>query len=167
MTTITIIVAPIASSPGWFTAKLTSDADVLVTSSRTPFLDAARRLLEIGYSPETLAIMRHAGSQVDSLRATISDAAALTVTTAGNGRPVFAVRAAAAPPIRSHEEAATPPAPKAEIRTGGTAATDSPPIAPHDSPKVTEPLTQGQGTDEVKGGCRTVARDPQGSSSQD
>jgi hypothetical protein len=156
MTTITIIVAT-ASSSGQFTAKLASDGDVLVTSSRTPFLDAARRLLEIGFSPKTLAVMRHAGSQVDSLRATIGDAAALTVTSAGNGRPVFAVRVAAALPIRSHEEAATPLAPKANVSTGEAAATDSPPIAPYASPKVTEPPND-QRTDEVEDTSLAEAR---------
>src|SRR5260370_39737651 len=50
--TVTIIVAPIASSPGRFMAKLASNGDVLVASSRTPFLDAARRLLELGYAAD-------------------------------------------------------------------------------------------------------------------
>src|SRR5258708_15707878 len=77
--TVTIIVAPIASSPGRFMAKLASDGDVLVTSSRTPFLDAARRLLELGYSADAGLVMRHAGSVVDSLRATVGTAARLTV----------------------------------------------------------------------------------------
>jgi hypothetical protein len=150
MTTIAIIVTPIASSPGWYRANL-PNGDLLVAFSRAPFLDAARRLIELGYPPEGRVVMRHAGSAVDSLRAMIGDAAALTVTTASNGRPVFAVRAAAASPIRSPKGAATPLAREVEIRTGGAAATDSPPIAPYDSPKVMEPPTQDQRTDEVKG----------------
>jgi hypothetical protein len=95
-------------------------------------------------------VMRHAGSTVDSLRATIGDAAALTVTTAGNGRPIFAARVAAAPPARSGKRPATPLAPKVEIRAGEAAATNSPPIAPHASPMVTEP-PKDQRADEVEG----------------
>jgi hypothetical protein len=93
--------------------------------------------------------MRHAGSTVDSLVATIGDAAALAVTTAGNGRPVFTARVAAALPVCSRKGAATPLAPRVEIRAGKTAATNSPPIAPHTSPMVTEPPND-QRTDEVE-----------------
>jgi hypothetical protein len=56
-----------------------ANGDVVVTTSRTPFLDAARRLLELGYPADAVIAMRHAGSVVDSLRATIGNAARLTV----------------------------------------------------------------------------------------
>jgi hypothetical protein len=42
-----ITITPIASSPGHFMATL-ANGDVVVTTSRTPFLDAARRLLKPG-----------------------------------------------------------------------------------------------------------------------
>jgi hypothetical protein len=129
--TVTIIVAPIASSPGRFMAKLANDGDVLVTSSRTPFLDAARRLLELGYPADAEVVMRHARSAADSLRATIGNAAALRVTTAGNGRPIFVTRSVAAVlPVRSRKGSRHTPVPRTEVRTGEAAATDSPPIAP-------------------------------------
>jgi hypothetical protein len=152
MTMITIIVTPIASSPGRFTAKLANEGDVLVRSSRTPFLDAARRLLELGYPVDAVLVMRHARSAVESLCAKIGKAAALTVTTAGSGRPIFVARSvAAALPVRSINESRHILAPRTEIRTGEAAATDSPPIAPYDSPEVTEPPTQHQCTDELEG----------------
>jgi hypothetical protein len=116
--TIMIIVAPIASSPGRFMAKL-PNGDMLIASSRTPFVDAARRLIELGFPADGRVVMRHAGSTVDSLAATIGDAAALTVTTAGNGRPVFAVRAAAAPPIRSPKESLHPQRPRPKFALAG------------------------------------------------
>jgi hypothetical protein len=128
--TVTIIVAPIASSPGRFMAKLANEGDVLVRSSRTPFLDAARRLLELGYPVDAVLVMRHARSAVESLRAKIGKAAALTVTTAGSGRPIFVARSvAAALPVRSINESRHILAPRTEIRTGEAAATDSLPIA--------------------------------------
>jgi hypothetical protein len=156
MTTIIIIVAPIASAPGRYTAKLTN-GEVLVASSRTPFLDAARRLIELGYPADARVVMRHASSAVDSLGATIGHAAALAVTTAGNGRPIFTARVAAAPPARSDKRVATRLAPEANVRTGEAAATDSPPIAPYTSPKGTEPPND-QRTDEVEG--TSVAEGP-------
>jgi hypothetical protein len=79
MTTVKIIVASVASAPGRFTTKL-ADGNVLVVSWRTPFLDAAPRLLKRGCSADAVIVMRHAGSAVESLRATIGKAAPLTVT---------------------------------------------------------------------------------------
>jgi hypothetical protein len=148
--TVTIIVAPIVSSPGRFMVKLANGGGVLVRSSRTPFLDAARRLLELGYPVDAELVMRLGHSAVESLRAKIGKAAALRVTTAGSGRPIFVARSvAAAPPARSDKRAATRLAPEANVRTGEAAATDSPPIAPYTSPKLTEPPND-QRTDEVE-----------------
>jgi hypothetical protein len=45
---VTITIAPISSSPGRFMAKLPNES-ASVASTRTPFLAAARRLLELGY----------------------------------------------------------------------------------------------------------------------
>jgi hypothetical protein len=51
----------------------------LLCLSRTPFLAAARALLEKGHAPETEIAMTHAGSDVVTLRARLGDAARLTV----------------------------------------------------------------------------------------
>jgi hypothetical protein len=111
--TVTIIVAPIASSPGRFMTKLASDGDVLVTSSRSPFLDEARRLLELGYSADAGLVMRHAGSVVDSLCATVGTAARLTVKEKAAGSVPRLARwepyrsSPVSPPIAPNVEAAT------------------------------------------------------------
>ena len=52
----------------------------MLTTSRTPFFDSARKLLEIGAEPTDLLIMRHQGSSTPSLRARIAVAAKLAVT---------------------------------------------------------------------------------------
>jgi hypothetical protein len=54
--------------------------DILLATSRTPFFDSARKLLEIGAEPTDLLIMRHQGSSTPSLRARIAVAAKLAVT---------------------------------------------------------------------------------------
>jgi hypothetical protein len=54
--------------------------DILLATSRTPFFDGARKLLEIGAEPTDLLIMRHQGSSTPSLRARIAVAAKLAVT---------------------------------------------------------------------------------------
>ena len=59
---------------------------VLVISSRTPFLSAARVLLAEGVNPETRIWMRHAHSSVVSLRSTVGEAATLTVDETGAPR---------------------------------------------------------------------------------
>ena len=63
---------------GKFEARL-EDGRMLVRASRTPFFDSARRLLDEGVDPGTILIMRHKGSTVDALRATVGAAAKLTV----------------------------------------------------------------------------------------
>ena len=55
--------------------------DILLATSRTPFFDSARKLLEIGAEPTDLLIMRHQGSSTPSLRARI--AVAVTDTRVG------------------------------------------------------------------------------------
>lgn len=73
---ITIIVTSIGR--GRFDARLEGGA-LLVGSSRQPFCDACRVLLDHGVAPDRVAVMRHAGSAVDALRAPVGVAAALTV----------------------------------------------------------------------------------------
>jgi hypothetical protein len=94
MNVLTIIAAPALdrhgeSLPGLFDARLGDR--LLVHASRQPFLDGCRALLELGYPGDAIAVMRHAGSDTDCLRAKIGGAARLTVKTAGNGRPIFAL----------------------------------------------------------------------------
>jgi hypothetical protein len=59
--------------------------------SRTPFLVAARKLLEFGYSPNDMIVMRHSGSEVDCLTSTIGAAARLRVSEPDDGKqsPTF------------------------------------------------------------------------------
>jgi hypothetical protein len=51
----------------------------LLCTSRQPFLDAARALLALGCQPNAILVMRHAGSSVEALRASLQVAARLTV----------------------------------------------------------------------------------------
>ena len=57
----------------------------LAERSRQPFLDAARKLLELGYDPKTILIMRHSKTGTESLRGPIGMAAKLTVAERPNG----------------------------------------------------------------------------------
>jgi hypothetical protein len=61
----------------------------LVVDSHQPFLDGARELLQRGYDPETILVMRHAGSKTDSLRGKIGEAAKWTVTEPDRGKIQF------------------------------------------------------------------------------
>jgi hypothetical protein len=63
--------------------------DILLATSRTPFFESARKLLELGADPADLLTMRHAGSLRLSLRARVGTAAKLTVLET-NGGPRFA-----------------------------------------------------------------------------
>lgn len=82
-----IIVEP-SKRAGYFAAHLADRGDVIVRSSRQPFLDATRRLIDLGYDPSMVLIMRHAGSDIDSLRVPIGVAAKLSVKE-GRGKPRF------------------------------------------------------------------------------
>ena len=79
-----IAVAPAPRVAGRFEARLDGDDRVLCVS-RTPFFDAARKLLAQGYDPNVLLMLRHAGSDTDSLRAKLGVAASLTVKETGYG----------------------------------------------------------------------------------
>jgi hypothetical protein len=76
--TIVIVVAPCEGGSG-FSAHLESSGQLLVRSSRQPFLDAARELIAQGHDPSLTLIMRHHGSDVPALRASIGGASRLTV----------------------------------------------------------------------------------------
>jgi hypothetical protein len=74
---IGIVVTP-DKKPGRFRACLEQDRALLCVS-RQPFLDSARKLLARGHSPQTILVMRHAGSDDVALRGSIGSAAKLTV----------------------------------------------------------------------------------------
>jgi hypothetical protein len=83
-----IIVTPTARRPGRYDARL-GDGRVVVTASKQPFVDAARRLIDLGYEPTTVLVMRHAGSDTDCLTAQIGAAAKLRVKEPDRGRLQF------------------------------------------------------------------------------
>jgi len=57
--------------------------EIVLAVSRTPFLDSARKLLELGHDPEEILVMRHQGSETVCLRARIGVAAKLIVNQDG------------------------------------------------------------------------------------
>jgi hypothetical protein len=84
---VMIIVTPTARGPGRYDTRL-EDGRVLGKPSKQPFVDAARRLLDLGHDPTTVLVMRHAGSDTDCLTAQIGVAARLRVKE-GRGRLQF------------------------------------------------------------------------------
>jgi hypothetical protein len=103
-------------APGHFDAVV--DGELIVTSSRQPFLDAARVLLARGVDSNSWLIQRHAGSDVDSLRGKVGIAAKLTVQDGPDGRPRFrSYRSypwAVAPPVARNEKSDHPAVASAE-----------------------------------------------------
>jgi hypothetical protein len=91
-------------APGRFDA--TVHGELLVRSSRTPFCDAARVLLGRGVDSNSWLIMRHAGSDVNSLRGKVGVAARLTVAEGERDAPRFRCWK----PLHFRE--GSPPAPK-------------------------------------------------------
>jgi hypothetical protein len=81
-----IVVQPVAEKVGFFRGHLTDYC--VFGPSRTPFCDAARQLLDLGWDAAALLVMRHADSTHECLRAPISFATALTVEESAHG-PVF------------------------------------------------------------------------------
>jgi hypothetical protein len=81
-----ITVAP-CGRIGWYSARLLS-GEVIVASSRQPFFDAARRLIECSFDPSSILEMWHSGANSFALRAKLGDAARLTVEEAAHG-PTF------------------------------------------------------------------------------
>ena len=77
------------------------DGRRIVSSSTTPFLDAARVLLNGGANPDTHIFMFHEGCGYYSLKSTVGKAAKLTVIGRGHG-PVFRPwKALSAVPVES------------------------------------------------------------------
>jgi len=64
-TTSIITIAAIQTRPGYYTARCDGR---LLCRSRQPVVDGARGLLASGYSAETIIVLRHTASVVDSLR---------------------------------------------------------------------------------------------------
>jgi len=99
------------------------DGATIAGTTRTPFCDAARALLKLGYPADARLLMQHAGSSTTALRSTIGAAARLTVKETGNG-PRFAPWTAFFPspvtsPVsfsREEEETSIPPTVIAERR---------------------------------------------------
>ena len=75
---LAIVIIETKQRNGRFEARLDGDDRVLCVS-RTPFFDAARELVANGYDPNLTLIMRHAGSDTDSLTAKLGTAASLTL----------------------------------------------------------------------------------------
>ena len=110
-----------STRPGKFDARLGDR--LLCQSTPTPFCDASRVMLAEGLAePADTLVMRHAGSQVDALRATVAVAARLTVTDSRLGRPRFAAwqpfiapiglkTRSVASPVRLNAEGVITPAP--------------------------------------------------------
>lgn len=74
------------TGPGRYSARL---GDRLLCESRTPFLSAARVLLQEGVAEETILTMTHRGSSVASLRAPLGVAAGLRVVENDRTGPRF------------------------------------------------------------------------------
>ena len=60
-----LIVIPLDSKPGRFSARLESTGEVIVGSTKQPLVDGARELLAAGFDPGTLLTMRHEPSTPD------------------------------------------------------------------------------------------------------
>jgi len=104
-----VTVSP-SGPPDYFDAVV--NGELLVKSSRTPFCDAARALLDRGVDSNSWLILRHAGSETDSLRAKVGIAAKLTVKEPDRGRAHFAnwnplCSSPVASSVRSKRRAAT------------------------------------------------------------
>jgi hypothetical protein len=59
---------------------------VVVERSTTPFLDGARRLIELGHDGKAVLVMKHFGSDAVTLRAKLAAAAGLTIDEHGTPR---------------------------------------------------------------------------------
>jgi hypothetical protein len=81
-----VIVTP-NGAPGHYDAVV--DGELMVRASRVPFCDAARVLLERGVDGNSWLVMRHAGSETDSLRGKVGVAAKLTVAEGERDSPRF------------------------------------------------------------------------------
>jgi hypothetical protein len=134
--TMMITVTPTAGSRGrrgYFDATM-ADGRALVRASRQPFLDAARRLIDLGYDTATVLVMRHGGSDADCLTAQIGTAAKLRAKEDRNG-PRFVpyepisrrIEALASAKVKRAARVATAEANEPSLRPGAAVATEFPP----------------------------------------
>jgi hypothetical protein len=72
-----IVIVAVPASGGRFIPTL--NGEPLCGSTTEPLLDGCRALLERGIPPKAVAVMRHAGSDVDCLRTRVGYAATRTV----------------------------------------------------------------------------------------
>lgn len=72
-----VVIVAIPAGAGRFIPHY--DGQPLCGPTAEPFLDGCRALITLGISREAVAVMRHAGSDVDCLRARVGYAAARTV----------------------------------------------------------------------------------------
>jgi hypothetical protein len=96
--TLNLTVYPLGR--GLYEARLGS---TVLCRSKTPFLSAARALLEANHAPETQLTMAHEGSDVVAMRATLGTAARLTVEETHRSGPNFR-------PYRPHPRPSMAPA---------------------------------------------------------
>jgi hypothetical protein len=87
---VPITAVPLGDS--WFEAWC--GGQLIVARTREPLLDGARVLLAAGYHPDTIAVMRHAGSESDALTARIGTAAQFYIEESGHGPVLRSVRKA-------------------------------------------------------------------------
>jgi hypothetical protein len=130
-TPLTIIVAPAVDRIG---RRIPDRWDVrhgdrhLVHSTRTPLLDGARVLLDLGTDPAATVLMKHIGSDIDCLHSTVGAAAKLVVEDDRFGRPVFRrIRRrppsdGAAPPVRFQKAGVVQGSLTADEASGGLAS---------------------------------------------
>jgi hypothetical protein len=118
---VLIVAVPLGAS--WFEAWC--GGQLIVARTRAPLLDGARALVAAGHHPDTIAVMRHAGSDIDALTARIGTAALFYVEESGHGPVLRSVRKAPLgavdrPPIAQTRRAHT------EHHRGVAAGTDNP-----------------------------------------
>lgn len=87
-----VIISAVPLGAGRFEAWC--DGEVVVGCTPEPLLAGARALLAAGYDPDTIATMRHAGSDVDALSARIGMAARFCVEESAHGPILRSVRKA-------------------------------------------------------------------------
>ena len=85
-----VLITAVPLGDGKFEARC--DGQLLVASTRQPLLDGARALLAAGHHPDTVVVMRHAGSEVDALTARIGTAARFYVEEGAHGPTLRSVR---------------------------------------------------------------------------
>ncbi len=89
------------------------DGNLIVANRREPLFAAARVMLAKGEPPDTVLVMRHAGSAIDSMSGKVGKLAKLGVRERGNGHRIVRFQdVTEPPPVHSSDGGATPIAPK-------------------------------------------------------